>query len=142
MSAAATGSEAIVRQFYDRAWNAEDLTAYDDLVTDDFVDHQAMPACHRVARGSASSRSSSGRPSPTSGSRSRTSSPRVTWSRLGGSRPGRTQGPLFGIPATGRPVRVTAMVVYRVEGGRLAEGWINRDDLGMMRQLGVVPTPG
>ena len=37
---------------------------------------------------------------------------------------------------------MTAMVVYRVEGGRLAEGWINRDDLGMMRQLGVVPTPG
>jgi hypothetical protein len=37
---------------------------------------------------------------------------------------------------------VTATVVYRVDGGRLAEGWINRDDLGMMRQLGVIPTPG
>ena len=43
MTADASGSEALVRQFYDRAWNAEDLTAYDDLVTDDFVDHQAMP---------------------------------------------------------------------------------------------------
>jgi hypothetical protein len=37
---------------------------------------------------------------------------------------------------------VTATVVYRVVTGRLAEGWINRDDLGMMRQLGVIPTPG
>jgi steroid delta-isomerase-like uncharacterized protein len=55
---------------------------------------------------------------------------------------GTHKGPLFGIPATGRAVRVSAMVVYRIEGGRLAEGWINRDDLGMMRQLGVVPTPG
>jgi steroid delta-isomerase-like uncharacterized protein len=54
---------------------------------------------------------------------------------------GTHQGDLFGIPATGRKVKVTATVVYRVEDGRLAEGWINRDDVGMMRQLGVIPSP-
>ena len=50
------------------------------------------------------------------------------------------QGNLFGIPPTGKKVRVTATVWYRVENGRLAEGWINRDDFGMMRQLGVIPS--
>ena len=36
---------------------------------------------------------------------------------------------------------MTATVFYRVENGRLAEGWINRDDVGLMRQLGVIPSP-
>ena len=53
---------------------------------------------------------------------------------------GTHQGDLFGIPPTGNKVKVTATVWYRVEDGRLAEGWINRDDVGLMRQLGVIPS--
>ena len=55
---------------------------------------------------------------------------------------GTQTGELFGIPATGNQLHVTATLIYRVEDGQLKEGWINRDDLGLMRQLGVVPTPG
>jgi predicted ester cyclase len=54
---------------------------------------------------------------------------------------GTHEGDLFGIPPTGKSVKVTATVWYRVENGRLAEGWINRDDVGLMRQLGVIPSP-
>ena len=54
---------------------------------------------------------------------------------------GTHEGDLFGIPPTGKKVAVTATVFYRVEDGRLAEGWINRDDFGLMRQLGVIPMP-
>ena len=36
---------------------------------------------------------------------------------------------------------MTATVWYRIEDGKLAEGWINRDDVGLMRQLGVIPSP-
>jgi hypothetical protein len=53
----------------------------------------------------------------------------------------RHEGDLFGIPPTGNKVKVTATVWYRVENGKLAEGWINRDDVGLMRQLGVIPSP-
>jgi predicted ester cyclase len=55
---------------------------------------------------------------------------------------GTHQGDLFGIPPTGNAVKITATVVYRTKDGRLAEGWINRDDFGLMQQLGVIPTPG
>ena len=44
---------------------------------------------------------------------------------------------------SGKSVDVTATVIYKVgPDGKWTEGWINRDDLGMMRQLGVIPTPG
>ena len=49
---------------------------------------------------------------------------------------------LLGVEApTGNQVKVTATVWYRIEDGKLAEGWINRDDVGLMRQLGVIPSP-
>ena len=41
-----------------------------------------------------------------------------------------------GIAATGRAVRSTGMAVSRFENGVIAEEWINRDDLGLLRQLG------
>jgi predicted ester cyclase len=31
--------------------------------------------------------------------------------------------------------------MFRLEDGRIAEHWAVRDDLGMMQQLGVLPTP-
>jgi len=29
--------------------------------------------------------------------------------------------------------------VYRVRDGKIAEGWVNDDNLGMMQQLGLLP---
>ena len=42
---------------------------------------------------------------------------------------------------TGRPAAWIAADIVRIEDGKLAEGWINRDDVGLMRQLGVIPSP-
>lgn len=44
----------------------------------------------------------------------------------------------MGIPATGNQVTMQTIHIFRFEDGRLAEHWVARDDLGMMRQLGVV----
>ena len=52
-------------------------------------------------------------------------------------------GTLFGIPATGKVVEVGVMVIARFdEAGRWVEDWNSWDQLGMMQQLGVIPTPG
>ena len=34
------------------------------------------------------------------------------------------------------------MSIHRIAGGKIAEGWVNFDALGMLQQLGVVPAPG
>jgi steroid delta-isomerase-like uncharacterized protein len=50
--------------------------------------------------------------------------------------------PLLGIPATGKRVAVTGMLISRLAGGKVAEEWINRDDLGLLQQLGAIPAAG
>ena len=55
---------------------------------------------------------------------------------------GTHRGDLQGIPPTGKPATVTGIVISRYEGGKSVEGWLEFDALGMMQQLGVVPSMG
>lgn len=48
----------------------------------------------------------------------------------------------MGIPATGKSFSVGGFLQARFEGGKWAEDWVSWDQLGMLQQLGVVPTPG
>lgn len=54
---------------------------------------------------------------------------------------GTHQGEFFGVPATGRPVRVWGMVIDRLEEGRIKETRIIMDALGLMAQLAVFSPP-
>ena len=54
---------------------------------------------------------------------------------------GTHQGDFAGIPATGKQISVTGHDFARVVDGKLAEHWVEMDTLGMMQQLGVIPTP-
>ena len=44
-------------------------------------------------------------------------------------------GPFPGMAATGRAVAVVGIAVDRLANGRLAEGWVSFDGLGLLRQL-------
>jgi steroid delta-isomerase-like uncharacterized protein len=44
-----------------------------------------------------------------------------------------------GIPATGKAVSVPSITIFRLDNGKIAEGWLINDNLGMMQQLGVIP---
>lgn len=46
-----------------------------------------------------------------------------------------------GIPATGRSVEITGTTVFRLAEGRIAEEWTCANSLGLMKQLGLLPTP-
>src|ERR1051326_1470955 len=52
---------------------------------------------------------------------------------------GTHKGELFGIPATGKPVSVSQIIVSRLASGKFAEEWAETDFLGMLQQLGVAP---
>jgi steroid delta-isomerase-like uncharacterized protein len=54
---------------------------------------------------------------------------------------GTHEGELMGIAPTGKRVEFTGIAVARLADGRIEEMWENYDALGMMQQLGVVPSP-
>jgi predicted ester cyclase len=45
--------------------------------------------------------------------------------------------PIAGVPPTGRPITQHAVVFYRFEGNKIAEAWLQMDQLGVLRQIGV-----
>ena len=55
---------------------------------------------------------------------------------------GTQQGEMQGIPATGKRVSSNSTItIFRLDNGKIAEGWLVNDNLGFMQQLGVIPTP-
>ena len=48
----------------------------------------------------------------------------------------------MGIPATGKPIVQKGIEVIRIEDGKIAEVWFCKDDLGVMKQLGIIPPMG
>lgn len=44
----------------------------------------------------------------------------------------------MGIPASGNHVVMEAIHIHRLSENKLAEHWVARDDLEMMRQIGAV----
>lgn len=47
-------------------------------------------------------------------------------------------GEFMGIPPTGRKIEVQEIHIYRLKDGKAVEHRVGRDDLGAMRQLGIV----
>ena len=48
-------------------------------------------------------------------------------------------GPLMGMPPTNKPFSVQHIHIFRVADSKIVEHWANRDDLGGMTQLGLLP---
>ena len=135
-------NKALFRRAYEELWNRGNLSAADELIAPDFINHAASPGSNR---GPESMRGS------------------VTWARnafpdlhfeieelvaegdlVAGrlTMSGTHEGPLMGKPPTGRSVRNIHMHFVRFRDGKAVEHWGVRDDLGMMRQLGLVVIPG
>ncbi len=55
---------------------------------------------------------------------------------------GTHRGPLMGIAPTNKAVTVTGIDIYRFANGMVEEQWSNWDAVGLMQQLGAMPTPG
>lgn len=55
---------------------------------------------------------------------------------------GRHEGDLFGIPRTGRDIRVTGIAIWRIRDGKIVEHWHETDGVGLLHQLGVLPPAG
>jgi steroid delta-isomerase-like uncharacterized protein len=54
---------------------------------------------------------------------------------------GTQQGEIFGVPPSGRTVTLPGINIWRVRDGRIMERWGRLDELGLLRQLGLVHQP-
>ena len=54
---------------------------------------------------------------------------------------GTHQGEFMGIPATGKKIEVSGIMISRVENGKWVEEWEEMDTMGMMQQLGLELKP-
>ena len=59
---------------------------------------------------------------------------RYTWT-------GVHKGAFMGIPPTNKKLTVWEIDIIRIAGGKFVESWARMDTLGMMQQLGLIPTP-
>ncbi len=55
---------------------------------------------------------------------------------------GTQEGEFMGTAPTGKRVEAMGMDVVRLAGGEIVEHWGEFDVIGLLRQLGVIPTPG
>ncbi|MDQ1274529.1 MAG: hypothetical protein QG610_100 [Euryarchaeota archaeon] len=52
------------------------------------------------------------------------------------------KGNFMGLPATGKPITMTGIEIFRIKDGKIAELWGEANLLGLMQQLGIIPVPG
>ncbi len=132
-------NKELFRRVYEEGLNRGDLAVANELTAPDFFNHEAPPGMNR---GPESMRQVI--------TMLRTAFPDLHFTieeliAEGDTVAGRLtmngthDGPLMGMPPTGRTVQQAHMHFVRFRDGKAIEHWGVRDDMGMMRQLGMAP---
>ena len=132
-------SKEIVRHVLEDSW--KDLGVIDELVSTDYVGHD--PARPEPIRGPQGAKDNvnqyreafEGAHITVKDQIGQGDSVATRWEGRG-----RHTGEIMGIPPTGKDVVVEGITLSRLEGGRIVEEWTNWDTLGMLQQIGAIPT--
>jgi steroid delta-isomerase-like uncharacterized protein len=135
------GNKELIRRFYNEVANQKNLAAIDELYAASAVEHvpgsppldregikqflgmvlTAFPDLHETIEDAIAE-----------GDRVVTRSPYR----------GTHKGSFQGIPTTGKQVTITGIHLTRVVDGKMVEDWAGLDQLGMLQQIGVIPSMG
>lgn len=133
----------LARRIFEEGWSKGNLSVIDELIATNYIGYD--PAQPEPTRGA------TGLKEVIQGYR--TAFPDLTFTvdeayAIGPDRTmvrwtgrGTHQGPLMGIPATGKVGSVGGMTLARFEGGKIIEDHTNWDTLGLLRQIGAIPSP-
>ena len=124
-------NKALVRDSIERVWRDRRLEDLGELLAADFVDHGALPGTPPGPAGFAAGVQQILATFPDAVSRVDdmiAEGDRVVthWTMSGTHQP------------SGKPIRFAGVTIARICGGKIAEHWSYRDDLGMLRQLGML----
>ncbi len=134
------GNKFVIRRSFEELWNKGNLSLVDELFTPNYEHHD--PSTPDFGRGPESEKKRA--------TLYRTAFPDLQltiediiaegqtvmarWSCRGTHK-----GDLSGIAPTGKQVTISGVTIARFTNGKMVEGWVNWDALGLMQQLGVVP---
>ena len=133
-------NRALVRRFVEEFWNEGNMSAADELMapdaeihmpTGEMVDLDGLKSFAGTFRGSFSDWHSTVEELIAEGDRVA-----ELWTGRGTHR-----GELQGIPPTGKRVEVPGSVFYRIVDGKIVEFRGQLDMMGLMQQLGTIPSP-
>jgi predicted ester cyclase len=54
---------------------------------------------------------------------------------------GSHQGDYFGVPPTGERIHIEGLDLFHIQDGKIAEMWVEFDNLGVLQQMGAAPQP-
>jgi steroid delta-isomerase-like uncharacterized protein len=138
---ATQGNVALIQRLSDELWNRRNLAVVDDLLTPDWVDHDAAPGLPPGPQGLktlAASIQAAFSDGQSTIDDIVAEGDRVAWRW---KYRGRHTGDFQGIPATQKEVALTGITIDRIMDGRLVERWSVTDTLGFLQQLGAIPGP-
>jgi steroid delta-isomerase-like uncharacterized protein len=131
-------NKAIVRRFMD-AYNDRRLEIFDELVAEDYIDH-AHGQTGRDALRTLFTKAFDAFPDWYESIEDIIAEGDKVWLLVKATGTHRGDWDVFGayLPATGKPVTLTMVFIWRIVDGQLAEGWEVDDNLEFLSQLGVV----
>ena len=130
----------VVRRFYE-GMNAHDVVSAARLFVEDVVHHNPLPGSPPGREGNERTMWALFAGFPDWGVEVEDAVAQGDRVAVRTTQRGTHEGEFFGIAPTGRQVEFQAMAVYRLEGGLIAEEWIEIDRLGLLAQLGVIDLP-
>lgn len=129
----------LAKRFYEEVLNHGEIAVIDELIADDFVEHESMPGVPSTREGVgvwvALMRSAFPDLVVTVNNVAVEGNEIWVHSVIRGTH----LGTFMGIPATGRPVEIAGFDRVRVRDGKAVEHWGITDNLALLQQLGQIP---
>ncbi|MEV0538244.1 ester cyclase [Nocardia salmonicida] len=134
-------NKATAKRLFD-AWNERDLDVFDELMSADAIDHDPQNPFAEVHGPDGLKRLVQMYLAAFSDQRflvnEQIAEGDFVTTRWTGT--GTNDGEMMGMPATGKSAVVQGITINRFRDGKIVESWATWDTLGMMQQLGVVPS--
>ncbi len=135
----ATGNKEIVRRALEDSW--QDPGVFDELISSDYVGYD--PALPEPIRGPQGAKNNFKQYSDAFEGAHITVKDQIAEGDAVATRwegRGRHTGELMGVPPTGKEVVVEGLNLTRLRDGKIVEEWSNWDTLGMLQQIGAIPS--